>query len=222
MAQQRERMKPLEVTAKLAGAICLHQPLHLDAVVAYAVVLRDELPVALTAEDIQPVEIPIQREPHGRFHLCSAGSFDVERSELRYTNRRPPIEQYQTLAGPKLRRCKIKLGANKMYRIPRYLDHVENDTITWFCVGDLVQLRELLQVVHHLGKRRGVGWGKVQQWTVTDAESWGDGFPIVNDGAPLRNLPHDWPGLLNPATAIVNLTYPYWVRATEELCAVPR
>jgi CRISPR type IV-associated protein Csf3 len=196
-------------------------PLHLDGLLAYAVALRDELPPALTAEECAPIAIPVQREPSGRFHLCSAGIFVQERAELRYTNRRAPIEQYQTIGDAKIRRCQITAGANKSYRIPRELAHLESDLVTWYCLGDREQIEVLLQHITHLGKKRSVGWGKILRWTVEECATW-EGFPVTRDGAALRTLPLDWPGLRDPSQSFETLTYPYWDRSKEEPCAIPR
>jgi len=221
MAEQRERMSALQVTATLSGAVCAHRPLHLDGLLAYAVVLRDEMPMALTAEECVPIEVPLAKEPAERFHLASIGFCNVERNELRYTNRRPPLEQYQTLGNDKIRTCKLSGGPNKGYRIPAELRHLEEDQIRWFCVGDEGELRALLSFITHIGKRRAVGWGQVTSWSVGHCATW-DGFPVVRGGQALRHLPLDWPGLRDPAQGFGSLTYPYWDHLRDELCAVPR
>lgn len=216
-------MTPLRVVATLAGPVALpYHPLALDALLAYAVCERDEIPPAMLASQIQPIEIPVEREPQRRFHLASVGAYQLDQSELRYVHKRAPIEQYQSIGSDKIKRVQITAGPNKSYRIPLEVKHVVDDQITWWCIGDAEPIRELLAMVTHLGKRRAVGVGRVASWVVDDMPETWPGFPVVSgDGAPLRTLPPDWPGLRDPRTALGVLTYPYWDQSREALCAVP-
>ena len=213
--------KPLMVTAQLAGGISLPGgPLALDALLAAAVAVREQLPPAMNAGELSPIEIPIQREPAGRFHLASFSAGSADQYEVRYTHRRFPVGEAQGLMDRKVRRVQINAGPAKSYRIPMEVQHIAGDELRWWCLGDPAPIEDLLGLVHHLGKRRGVGLGRVLAWTVEPCEPWADGFPIVLDGQPLRTLPVDWPGLVEPATAYRTLTYPYWLQQTEQLCAV--
>jgi CRISPR type IV-associated protein Csf3 len=179
-------------------------------------------PPPLSPADLEPVEIPIEREPGGRFHLASFGVYDVERREKSHTNRRFPIEEAQMFGSAKVRRLQIKGGPCKSYRLEREHLHLYDDRIKWWCLGDKRKVEELLSVVQYLGKRRAVGLGKVVEWSVHKCTPWSRDWPIVVDGRPLRHLPPDWPGLVEPPLAYACLTYPYWRKWEEELCAVPR
>lgn len=215
----------LRISAVLGGPICLPSGhLHIDALLAYAAVQERGPERALDTSMIDDIEIPVAREPHGRFHLCSTSQFEVEASELQYTNRRPPVEQYQTLGvgNAKLRRVQINLGANKAYRIPRHVEYLVDDTITWFAVGDGDAIRSLLTGITHLGKRRGVGLGKVLEWRVEPCDPWGDGFPVVREGKPLRPLPTDWVGVTDSSAGFGCITYPYYDHAKEDMCLLPQ
>ena len=213
-------MEPLKVTATLAGAVCIpERPIALDALLAYATCLRDAVAPAFTEADIVPVEIPVQREPLGRFHLASIATFEVDERQLHYTNRRPPIAELQALS-PSTKRIQISAGPNKGYHIPREHLHLANDTMTWWCVGDAARIRDLLKLIGYLGKRRAVGLGKVARWDVFPCDVW-DGFPVVRDGKVLRNLPENWPGVADPDVSYATLTYPYWLQTREVLCLVP-
>ena len=53
-----------------------------------------------------------------------------------------------------------------------------------------------------------------------ECEPW-DGFPVMRDGKPLRPLPPDWPGLVDPEMGYSCVTYPYWLAEAEDVCAVP-
>lgn len=217
MASARQLLIVAEVMAPVfvpAGAI------HLDALLASAVARRDGLPPPLDPTTMVRVEIPIERSPCGRVHMCSSSIFGVECRETQYTNRRPPIAEYQTMGNERMRRVDIATGPNKGYRIPRPVCHLMADEVRWYAQGDADAIRALLETVTHIGKRRSVGLGRVRSWSVTECAGW-DGAPVVRDGKPLRPLPSDWPGLVEPRLTFGNLSYPYWDHSTEHLIAVP-
>jgi len=215
-------MEPLEVRAVLSGPICMpDHPLALDGLLGAAVCVRDDISPATTAAEVVPLDIPIARSACGRVYLASCAQCEAEEYELRYTHKRAPIEQYQTMGGPKLKTVNITAGANKGYRIPRETAHLVDDAITWWCVGDAAEVSALLRLVHHLGKRRAVGLGRVREWSVQSVEPW-DGFPVLHEGEPLRPLPTDFPGLAAAHdVAYAVLQPPYWDNSRSELCAVP-
>lgn len=215
-------MTPLEIIARLRGPIALpNGPLHIDALLAWAVCQREQRPPPRHADDCDPVEIPLAREPGGRFHLCSSSLLAWEERELHWVNRRAPVEQYQAIGDEKIRRVQITAGPDKSYRIPMETGHVVDDAVTWYALGDADGVADLLGDVGYLGKRRAVGFGRVVEWRVAECAPWDDGFPVVRDGKPLRTLPEDWPGLVDPPLAYRTLTFPYWDHAREELLACP-
>lgn len=208
-------MTPLRITACLDGPLVLHEPLHLDALLAAAVAVRDNLPPAHTAAELVPIEIPVQRSECGRYHLASAAQASWTQHATRYLQRRFPVEQAQVIST--MRSVKISAGPCKSYRIPYEAGWL--DSLAWWCVGDRPAIEALLSLIHYLGKKRSVGYGRVTRWQVDDAEPW-TGFPVLSPGGEaLRHLPLDTPGLVDPSPRFGNLTYPYWLRATEELVA---
>lgn len=191
----------------------------LDGLLAFLVAQRAGLVAGFG--DMEPIEIPIDRAPGGAFHLCSSPLVSWEAREQRYIHRRFPIHEAQMLGETKLRRVKISAGACRSYRIPGDVAFAEDDVIRWYCVGDASAIRALLIDARYLGKRRAVGRGAVDRWLVEECEPWGEGFPIVQEGRVMRPLPVDWPGLVGPSTAYTTLTYPYYERRHDEVCAVP-
>ena len=216
------RVSPLVVRAHLVGRLALpNGPMALDGLLAAAVCLRAGVVEPVRVEELRPVEIPVAMEPGGRFHLASFSVGRFERFGPRWINRRFPIAEAQALAGPQLRRIPISGGPCKSYRIPLEAGHVEGDVLTWYAMGDPEAIREILAIITHLGKRRGVGLGKVVRWEVEPMEPWGPGFPVVSpEGKALRTLPIDWPGLVEADTGYRTLRFPYWRREQEQLCAV--
>ncbi len=216
-------MTPLVIEARLRAPICLPTgDLAIDALLAWAVVQRDGIAPALDASQVQPIEIPIEREPGGRFHLASFADYVVETHERRWLNRRFPVPEAQLMGGPKVRRIDSRAGACKSYRLPLHCAFLVDDRIRWWCLGEPAEIRELLSLVGYLGKRRAVGLGAVERWLVEPCEPWGDGFPVVRDGMPTRPLPLDWPGLSDEAPrAHSTITFPHWDHSREEQCYTP-
>lgn len=214
-------MQPLCVRARLAGQVSLPSGmLALDSLLAAAVAVREGYPPA-SVGGYRHIDVPLEWAPGRRFHLASFAVARWEEHDVRFINRRFPLELAQDLGNLKLRRVNLSAGPTKSYRIPLEVGHVVEDMLTWWCVGEPRGVAELLDGVTHLGKRRGVGLGEVLGWEVLPAEPWKEGFPVVRDGKALRPLPLAWPGLVAPELAYGCLSYPYWDRTREELVAVP-
>lgn len=214
-------MTPLRITARLDGPISLRDgSLRLDGLLAWAVAQRDQLPPPGFGA-LASVEIPVAKGPGGRFHLCSFAVPRFDQHDLRYVNRKFPLAEAQAMGEPRLRRINLSAGPQKSYRLPSEVAWVERDELEWFALGDEPAIRDLVTLIRYLGHKRSVGRGKVRAWNVCPCEPWGDGFPVARDGKPLRALPADWPGLEDPPLAYATLTYPYWLHAKEQLCAVP-
>ena len=211
-------MVPLAVTARLGGPVT-GAPM-LDALLAFVVAQRAGLVAGFGP--MQRIDTPLAQEPQGRFSLVSSPVVSWEAREGRFVHRRFPIPEAQLLGDAKLRRVNISAGACRSYRIPGDVAWAKDDAIRWWCIGDRDAILDLLGDVRYLGKRRAVGRGVVDRWVVEPCKPWGYGFPVVCDGAPMRPLPLDWPGLVDPPTAYSTLTHPYWDHSAEQLCAVPR
>ena len=209
-------MIPLQVTAHLQGPIT-GAPM-LDALLEYVAAQR--LGLVAGFGEIQRMAIPVEREPGDRFWMASSPDVLWDQREQRYIHRRFPIHEAQMLGDAKLRRVHIGAGACRSYRIPGDVAWADGDAIRWWCIGDKDAIEDHLIEIRYLGKRRAVGRGIVGQWVVEPCESWA-GFPIVRDGQPMRPLPLDWPGLVDPPTAYHTLSPPYYRHADEILCAVP-
>ena len=219
-------MTPLCVTATLAGPVALpHGPIAFEALVGAAIVVRDGMVPATMASEIVPLPIPIARH-EGGVYLSSVGVYAVEARENRFINRRFPVPEAQAFGDAKLKRIDIAAGAQKSYRLPLETMHLVDDRMTWWCIGDCDEIAGLLTgCIGYLGKRRGVGVGKVARWSVETCEPWSGGiFPIVSsDGQPMRSLPMPWPDLADDVEQAYRTTEPpYWDRSREVLCAVPR
>jgi hypothetical protein len=193
----------------------------LDALLAAMVCNRLGLLAPANPMHAERVAIPIALEPDGRFHLCSEAQFREDEHELRYKQRRAPVMQYARLGANKIKRVDIAAGPNKGHRVPYVVRHVDRDTLRWWCIGEADAIADLLADVRYIGRFRGSGKGKLAApWVVDRCEGW-PGFPVLRDGKPLRPLPLDYPGLVQPRQGFRCLTMPYWNHSNENLCAIP-
>jgi len=227
LATWNERMRSLDaslfqclvVRCSLASPmVSPERTIALDGLLAAAVVRQTGQPLASSAHECVLVEIPVQRSKCGRFHLASNAQFDIDKRSGGFTNKRFPIKEAATMS--RMTRVQESTGPTKGFRIPR--EHLHVDRLEWFCIGNVTLIAQLLANITSLGKKRGVGMGEVVigSWRVEQAKPWG-GFPVLRDGVPLRPLPIDWPGLGDHEESYARLSYPYWDRSREELCAIP-
>ncbi len=195
--------------------------LHLDALLAAVVARRNHWPTPASTEELRPIDLPVDLEASGRFHLASASISVAEERGLRFLQRRYPLSLAQRLAGPGLRRISLDGGPQRNQRLPMETLRVAGGQLTWFASGDRGAVEDLLADVTHLGRRRGVGLGAVARWEVDECAPW-PGFPVLApDGTALRHLPPDWPGLGTHEPRYGCLSYPYWMKARETLIAAP-
>lgn len=212
------RAEPLRIVAHLDGPV-VSVPM-LDGILAATVALVERLPPAMAGDVYTEVEIPLMREPGGRFHLCSAPVYREEQYETRHRSRRFPMLEAQMLAAPALRRVNIQNGATKSFRVPYQQAHLVEDRALWYATGDRARVEEMLAITSHLGRQRGVGKGRVVRWQVEPVDEPWPGFPLVLDGHPLRPLPLDWPGVTVATRRLSPLTYPYWDQTRRAPCLV--
>lgn len=217
-------MTPLRVVADLETRIVLPvEGIHLDALLMAAVARRDDLPPLRTmaeARDAAEPSIPIALSACGRYYQCTTSIVHVEGHEHRWVNRRFPLAESIALGGPSVKRLQLSAGPAKGYRIPVEATHAR--CLTWYAVGDLWAVRELLSLVTRLGRRRAVGEGTITAWRVDEMDETWAGFPVLSaDGVPMRSLPLDTPGLGAHTLRMGRVRPPYWSRSGEEMVAAP-
>jgi len=218
-------MTPLVVqTTAPLGYVSGH-PVHLDALVMSVAAKRAGRAQPQTAAELDDVPIPIERSACGRYYLASAALTEIVAREVRHTHQRFPLREAVHLGGPKIKRVDDGAGRHKSYRIPSERHHARGGLLTWYAIGEPEAVRELLDEVTHLGRRRAVGEGMLtlrgERWSVEPCEPWGEGFPVLSpEGAALRNLPLDTPGLERFRHLQAPLEPPYWLPC-DEFAAVP-
>lgn len=217
-------MIPLRIVADMETRLVLPaEGIHLDALLMSAVARRDNLPPLTTmadARDCAPPPIPIALSACERYYLCTTSIAHVEGREHRWVNRRFPLAEAVALGGPTVKRLQLSAGAAKGYRIPVEATHAR--CLTWYAIGDLWGVRELLSLVTRLGRRRAVGEGTITAWRIDALDETWPGFPThAADGAPMRNLPVDAVTSGPHVLRVGRVRPPYWSRSGEEMVAAP-
>lgn len=215
-------VEPLRVTAILLEGYVGRRPPMLDGLLTdvYAKLVHLLPPHCET--DILPIEIPIPWSPCGKVRMCSSGVASVVAHDVRHKQRSAPVIQYARLGNSKITKIDEAAGEDKRFRVPYSNNLIEEHRIDWLCIGDREMISGLLRHVTALGRFRCVGNGRIREWLVEQCDTWGEGFPIIRDGKPMRPLPLDTPGLVAPfKRAFATVRTPYWFHAREELVAVP-
>lgn len=216
--------EPMVVIAQLEADIIIPRTTPaLDSLLCRAIADEHQLPPWEMQEEPVSIEVPLARSPCGRYHQASFGIATMDRAELQHIHRKWPIEVSQVLSHDKTKSIDIATGRNKGYRLPVERVRLTYDRMWWFAVGHIPEVRNLLSWITHLGKKRGMGAGKVEAWHVGPVEAWGTTFPIMTgEGKPLRNLPTDTRLLADERREGFGvLTYPYHDQSREEWLALP-
>lgn len=197
----------VRATARLSAPI--GRAPALDALLI-AVAARDAgLPPPFDGAEIGvPVEPPLVKRRG--LYMASLGITEAVGHQMRWTQRPAPVAMHMRL-GDTGKKLALATGPGKPTRAPMRTAIAPN--VRFFAeTDDIDDLARLLRLVTHIGPRRAVGYGAVSEWTVDVIDEW-DGAPVVDpDGAPLRPLPMDWPGVnhAHGRRGDMRLTPPYW------------
>lgn len=215
------KVEPLKVSCRLAGDFVMRIPTVLDGLLAAVVALRERMVAPVSADEC--VDIPVPIAESGGVRLCSAALFEIEQTFGAFRTRRPPVEEYCHF-GKRGGSVSISSGPDKLYMMEYDYQFAVGDSVTWFALGDPDGINDLLSDVFYLGKHRSIGRGRIADgsWKVEPCEPWGEGYPVVRDGAPLRPLPFGWSSVsVSSRTGYATLSPPYWMHSREEPCFLP-
>jgi hypothetical protein len=204
----------LEQGSQLAG----YDPLCLDNLLARCVVDQalgwERLPDL--HDDGYALPVPLEclwRDEHG-FPLWTATPFvpaDGAQGDVAYWHKR---QQSGRFTGTKRGTFSILSTKGRWMerRVP--LPTVVAEYWSATCVGNAVEIANLLESLRYVGKRRATGFGAVEHWEIAPIEE----FTLVRDDKLLRPLPMMAIGLLHPyvpegAPAPVGWTPPQWLPA---------
>lgn len=125
----------------------------------------------------------------------------------------------------KLRKINVQSAQYKNYRMP--INVLLVGEISWFCVGDLSKVKELLSGIKSLGKKRAYGFGSIvlneqgePDWKV---EHWPEDWSIWGpEGRLMRVIPFS--GKLREGITIrhCGIRPPYWHPKNQVLAEIPK
>lgn len=211
--------EPLKVTIKLlTGYAQGDQPFHLDA-------LLGALRLQLVTQSVYNVreyhhDLPLQKHVVGDKWVFKASLLqpqNVIARELQMQTGRMSVEAAaQSRASGFLHYRPNKPNPSggyfkgSLYHVP--LTHAAS--LVAYCVGDLNGVRQLLELCHQVGARRGVGYGKVESVQVE---------PVALEQCDWQNRHMPYNGEPEPgySLAVGSLVSPYWDRSQFEPLLVP-
>lgn len=108
-------------------------------------------------------------------------------------------------------RVPISGGRYRAYHMPVHYRHAL--AVDWYVVGQIDQVRALLGLVSHIGKKTEMGWGAVIDWRVEPTpEDWSITGP---DGRLMRPVPA-------AEGTLYGLRPPYWLPRNQACCRLPQ
>lgn len=214
-------MRPLRITARTVTPVASNDPVALDAVLAWAMVVEQlqgrpfprvggpvwqPLPLALdrTIDDL-PLWQSTDFIPEG----LSKGMSHIHRrtSDNPYAMR----GLQETLREKRPRRFPSELAGPYMnFRVPERRNIAESWSAT--CVGNKAEVERLLGYVQFFGKASKRGCGFMLDWTV---EAMDEPFSFYAGGEALRPIPVEWDTGVGVQQG---WTPPYWLKETWRPC----
>lgn len=197
-------MKPtyrnLKITAKLLdGRVATYDGyLPLDSMLAYAKVERDYPELLETNTEMQYIDLPLQKKNDGTdkwYWACSFACFEPRGESSRFWHKRfdqEHAEEFVDFQG-KRGNVNVKSAKYKNYRVQ--LPIILTPEITWYCVGEPTEIKELLKYITHIGKKPAQGLGAVKEWLVEEIDedlSWLRPVPDDNGDDELGIRPPYW------------------------------
>ena len=216
LAAAERVLQPLRVEAEMAEPVIYYgDGIHLDGVLSFGAFLtltpdeRAALP-ALTGPVAEDFDLPLARwEAEGvwgwRASAAHAAWTRLARAEVR---KRPAAgEMVRWTADAALKVDGGPLKAKDMVFPTAFASR-----LTWYCVGDPWQVRDLLGLVPGVGKLIGHGHGIVRRWTVTP---WHSDWSVEREGRLTRRMPRAGGVLMGAIRA------PYHHRSRVAACDEP-
>jgi CRISPR type IV-associated protein Csf3 len=214
-------MQPLKVTAYLqtGQVVSTDGYLPLDSILAAAWMQKNRPDLfyndGMKAKEILIPELPFQKENINSqwFWACSFAQYEKQAETVAYWHKRfdAILAEKHVDFGKKRGAVNVKSAKYKNYRMP--MVNIITEKIEWYCVGDLEQVKELVNMITAIGKKRSQGYGLVDEWTV---ESWPEDWSIYGPkGKFMRAIPD------SNGSMIWGVRPPYWYHDNQVMCQVP-
>lgn len=208
--------QPLRVTLKVRRGVVWYDRLALDGLLAGAVVRRATRGHGLIdTPDAYDIPLPLKclwRNEDG--HPLWAASYfapvgEALRTEV-YQHKRAMTGLYSRGRGGRLK-VATNTGRNMERRVPY---PVLDGDLEAVCLGDPDAIRQLLEPIRFVGKRRNTGLGEVDSWTVEPVDSLSTADLLIHGGELSRAIPAAAASVLNleisEPPVLVGWTPPQW------------
>lgn len=209
---------PLLISAELATPV-IHAETgrtHIDSILAFAALTAH--PVASDYDTVAIIPLPLDLA-----WLSGEGQPLWTSSPLMPTGETHDIREYWHKRYPSHRadfghklNAVTSAGRWKEYRTPVHVQQAK--TLHALCIGNADEVRRLLEVVMHVGKKGSMGYGRVARWHVTEVGHTRDEV-LEMRAVPVEYYAGETPkGILSPLRA---WTPPYWYAPWWRPCMVP-
>ena len=210
----------MKVEAVLTDRLITTEPVTLDGLLAWAVVQEaqneagERIPFQ-EREDIAFLPLPLKRlwsdEAGGPLWCASFFIPDEVDSDVEYFHKRAPDGHRTKSKHPESFGVKGVTGRWAERRTP-FPVTIARKLEAW-CLGDVAEVRRLLQYVTHVGKKTAEGFGIVREWIVEPVDV-GERDCLIRDGKLARNIPAGYGGIeIEAPSELLGWAPPYWNKA---------
>lgn len=210
--------RPLIVTAEMASPIihAENDRTHLDGLLSFAALTAH--PVASQYDGAAVLPLPLELlwvSPEGLplwaatpLMAATPAQSSKEYWHKRYPSHRADMSKKQS--------ADTKTGRWKEYRVPLHAQSTER--LHALCIGHAGEIEALLSLVTHIGKKGGMGYGRVARWHVTPGEH-GAADILARRLVPVAYDPEGASGgIVSP---LRGWTPPYWYMPWWAPCVSP-
>lgn len=210
------RLEQIRITARLRTPVLSDATLPLDGILLYQAMREAYGPQDVTASGTLDtstlVDLPLEKRGTGTtwWYACSFAQWHGTVAEgtdhwnKRFDNQHSGLVDFRGKRGKVI----VEKSRYKSYHMPVFYRHAL--FVSWYAVGDMARIRELLCTAFCIGKKTSQGWGRVE-WVV---DSWHDDWSEYNsDGNQMRALP-DEDGVL------MGIRPPYWLSEHQVRCSL--
>lgn len=204
-------MEYLKITALMASSVVINHDLMLDTILITKKAVELKLSND-TLDPLNPLEIKDIIQYFGDIPLCSKAMFKGLDSRAVYYKR---FDEDGEFADTK----KIKTGSGQYKNYANTLKVTDTEKIIFYCLGDKLKIKNLLDKCYGIGKKQSQGYGIIREWKIEKVEKQIDFFNTDN---PLRPLPIEIFGEndKNKNKKLVAYKFPYWYNGNKKLCYV--
>lgn len=211
-------MQPLRVTARMVNGAMHYDPLHLDGLLASALVDS-----ALQGRGLDPdggpyyIPLPLQCLWVDTFGAPLWASTDL----IPHNAASDTMYMHKRALEPTMTRENLRTTQGRHKEMRRPMPVTSAAMWTADCVGNPEEIARLLATVTNAGKKRAFGMGRVAEWQIAPI----DKFSVwTEDGKPRRPLPAAFvmkdTGWMPLDMSRMGWTPPYWLRTLWGMCVV--